>query len=147
MCREDFRARGGLGFSEALTDLRRIAKTGNSIYIVSDFHDIDENGLRQLYELSRHNSITAFLVFDPLERELPLDGLYAISDGSRELQIDTGAAQRRQLYSENAAQQSRQLHAELGKLGIPLAEIATPDSAIDALSRLFQRTRRRSSVA
>ncbi len=145
--RQDLSADSPLGFTEALSDMRRIAKTGNSIYIISDFNDLDQDGLRQLYELSRHNSITAFSIYDPLERELPPEGLYAISNGAREIQIDTGKKQNRRHYAEQAQSRSAELHSELGRLGIPLAEIATADNALDSLSRLFQRARRRTRVA
>lgn len=129
-------------FTDALTDLRRIAKTGNSIYLISDFSDLNKDGLRQLYELSRHNSITAFSVYDPLERELPPAGVYAISDGSQEIPVDTSGSKKRQRYHEEARQRQDLLHTELGRLGIPLAEVATTDNALDILSRLFQRKRR-----
>ncbi len=147
LSRKDF-SRGRISdFTTALTDMRRIAKTGNSIYIIADFHDLDSEGLRQLHELSRHNSITAFMVYDPLERELPDNGLYTISNGTEELQIDTANVAQRRHYREKALQRAEELRSELGRLGIPLAEIATADNAIDALSRLFQRARRRTSVA
>jgi uncharacterized protein (DUF58 family) len=145
--RQDLNGDTQIGFTEALSDLRRIAKTGNSIYIIADFTDLDQDGLRQLYELSRHNSIMAFAVYDPLERELPPEGLYTISNGTREVQIDTGKKQSRRRYAKQAARRSADLHSELGRLGIPLAEIATSDNALDSLSRLFQRARRRTSVA
>ena len=136
-----------VGFTEALTDLRRIAKTGNSIYLISDFFDLDEDGLRQLYELSRHNSVTAFRVFDPLERELPPAGVYTISDGIHRTWVDTGDPGKRQRYRDQAQRRVDELHTELGRLGIPLAEISTTDSALDTLGRLFQRTRRRAGSA
>jgi uncharacterized protein (DUF58 family) len=140
-------AADGQDFTTALTDLRRIAKTGNSIYLISDFVDLNQDGLRQLYELSRHNSITAFCVYDPLERKLPPAGLYTISDGSHELQVDTGANSNRLRYSKQADQRSTLLRSELGRLGIPLAEIATPDNPLNALAQLFQHTRRRARRA
>jgi uncharacterized protein (DUF58 family) len=136
-----------VGFTEALTDLRRIAKTGNSIYLISDFCDLDEDGLRQLYELSRHNSITAFRVFDPLERELPPDGQYTISDGTRQTRVDTSGDSKRRRYREEARQREEALHTELGRLGIPVAEISTTDNALDILGRLFQHNRRRAGSA
>jgi uncharacterized protein (DUF58 family) len=139
-------AREAIDFTDALTDLRRIAKTGNSIYLISDFSDLNQDGLRQLYELSRHNSITAFCVYDPIERELPPAGIYAISNGADEIQVDTSGNKKRQSYHEQAEQKHNLLHTELGRLGIPLAQIATTDNALDSLSRLFQRRRRARSA-
>ncbi len=136
-----------VGFTEALTDLRRIAKTGNSIYLISDFCDLNQDGLRQLYEISRHNSVTAFGVFDPLERELPPDGIYPISNGTDQTQIATGGSTRRQRYREQTQQRVDSLHTELGRLGILLAEISTTENALDALGRLFKRNRRRARSA
>lgn len=132
---------------EALADVRHIAKTGHSIYLVSDFHDLDDSGLRQLYDLSRHNSVTAFSVYDALERELPEAGNYTISDGRNETLLNTGSSQRRQQYRSEAQQRAESLRSDLGRLGIPLAEVSTQDNAIDTLARLFQRTRRRTTVA
>ena len=137
----------GLHLTEALADLRRITQTGTTVFIISDFHDLDDDGLRQLYELSRHNSVACIAIHDPLERELPGRGQYAVSNGERELQIDTSSRRLRDRFADDARQRADLQRADLVRLGIPQVEIATTDNALDTLSALFQRSRRRTTIA
>lgn len=126
----------------ALSDLRRIAKTGHSIFIVSDFSGLGSEGLQQLYELARHNSVTGFFVYDPLEMNLPDQGLYGVSDGKQRLQVNTGSTSKRQAYEEAGQQRLNKLKKDLGKLGIPLMPVSTADYCLEPLSQLFRHSRR-----
>ena len=143
---------GGLALSEAITELRRIGKTGSTIFLLSDFYDLDQRCLQQLYELSRHNSVTAIAVYDPLERELPPAGIYSISgypdaarteqghsEGAAMMQLNTGDQRAREHFARQAQHAAQQRRDELGRLGIALLEVSTAERATDALARLFQR--------
>ena len=145
--REQLLSRRRHSLSEALEDLRRIAKTGSSLFIISDFSDLKDEGLRHLYELSRHNSVLAFAIYDPLERELPPRGRHRVCNGRRDVVVDTGTSRHQQQYRQQARQQAEQLHSSLCKLNIPLVQIATTDNPLSVLSGVFQRTRRRANLA
>ena len=129
--------------SEALADLRRVAKTGAAIFIISDFHDLDSEALHQLFDLGRHNSLLAFDVYDPIERALPQQGHYGVSRGEQLVSLDTSRAANRQRFADVASARNDALRSQLARYGIPLTEIATNDCALSSLSRLFQRSGKR----
>jgi len=133
--------------SEALCDLRRTTKTGTSIFLISDFSDLQDEGLRHLYELCQHNSVWAFAIYDPLERDLPPAGSYRVCAGSREAEVDTRSARRRAQFAAAAQQRCTALQSALTRLGIPLVEVATTDDPVSTLSRVFQRPRRGAASA
>lgn len=76
-------------FSHALRRMRRVAKPGSVIVLISDFYNIDENTERHLNNLRSHNDILAYHICDPLELLPPKPGQYAISNGEKDLLLDT----------------------------------------------------------
>ncbi len=72
---------------EMLNDVRRVAKPGSAVFILSDFHDFDERCREPLAILSRHCDLTAVQLFDPLEQHLPEQHALAITDGKHKLNL------------------------------------------------------------
>ncbi len=66
----------GLPLSQAIEELRRLARPGALIILLSDLHDLDELGRQRLRLLSRHCELVLGLISDPLERIAPPPGLY-----------------------------------------------------------------------
>ncbi|MCE2572557.1 DUF58 domain-containing protein [Motilimonas eburnea] len=58
-------------FTQQLTRLRRLAQPGSQVHVISDFAHLDEAGEKQLALIKRHNQVTAWQIFDPLEQALP----------------------------------------------------------------------------
>src|SRR5690606_26357806 len=91
--RRDSQLAGGTGASlgAALTDLHRTARPGSALFLISDFSGAEQpDALQPLQTLARHCDVTALIVGDPLERELPPPGRYNVSDGQRRLLLDSG---------------------------------------------------------
>ena len=86
-----------------LKRLRYLAKPGSVIHIVSDFSQFNERCKRQLSRLSQHNDIHCVLVSDPIETELPPEGIYGITDG-----ITNGILNTSQVGLRNSYQQAYQ---------------------------------------
>ena len=82
----------------ALIRLRRVARPGSLIFLISDFRYLDGASYNQLLRLSRHNDVVMIYVYDPLERNLPPAGRYRASDGSNELIIDSFDKNRARKY-------------------------------------------------
>lgn len=131
-------------FAAALQDLRRVTKPGSALFLISDFADaLDTQALEHLYQLSRHCEVTALHVSDPLEQELPDSGLYAVTNGKQRVNLFTGERRLRQQFSEYYQQQLSTLRAEYGKLGIPLIEASTRQSALVTLQTFYSSRRPR----
>ena len=127
---------------DTLIDLRRIAKPGSAIYIISDFNGFDQGDApKHLYQLSRHCEITGLFVYDSLEKELPPAGHYTVTDGKQRSVIHTGGKQSRQRYHQHFDENLQQLHQQLAKLGIPLIEIGTHQAPMQKLLKYFGASR------
>ncbi|RDV25276.1 DUF58 domain-containing protein [Alteromonas aestuariivivens] len=58
-------------FADACARLRRLAKPGSLVYLISDFNHFGELAQQHVSQLSRHCEIQALMVVDPLEMTLP----------------------------------------------------------------------------
>ena len=73
----------------ALARLRRVARPGSLIFLISDFRNLDEAALSQITTLAGSNEVVMIYVYDQLEKSLPEAGQYRVSDGDEELLVDT----------------------------------------------------------
>ena len=116
-----------LNFDQSLADifkeLRRLAKPGYHVILVSDFEGFDQQCLRQLHILKRHCDISAYQIYDDLERDLPSAGKLRFSDGWNELELSTRSARLRKNFSDTRQQQDKQLSDALNQLRIPLLQV------------------------
>jgi len=93
----------GTHFSEALSQILRLAHSNYRIYFISDFqpHMTSSDHWRDAFRsLSRHNEVVAIRVFDPLEEELPPADSYTVTDGEARLQFHTGNQRLRTHYHD-----------------------------------------------
>ena len=131
-------------FSNMLTELRRIARPGTSIYIVSDFQGaIEDQALDNLYQLSRHTQLNALHCSDPLESQLPASGLYRVTDGNAKTDLFTGSRALRKQYRSDFKQAQDQLRSAYSKQGIPLIELSTAQDPLDQLQPYYSGHRSR----
>lgn len=126
----------GASLVAALTDLRRIARPGSAICLISDFAGAAHPQVRELlYSLARHCEITALHVYDPLERELPPPALYAVTDGVRRAALDSGDAALRERHRSAFERSHAELQQLLAGMGIPLLDVATDQPPLALLRR------------
>lgn len=128
----------GDSFADMLGHLRRVARPGSSIYLVSDFHGATAARAREhLYQLAQHTEITAFACRDPLEEALPRAGLYAVTDGRERAQLSTADSGLRRAYAEQARAHAQALSDDLQRLGIPLLALSTCEAPFPVLQRYY----------
>ncbi|MEQ9465105.1 MAG: DUF58 domain-containing protein [Haliea sp.] len=126
-----------------LDTLRRIARPGTSIYLVSDFYGAEDPAVREhLFRLAQHSEITALACSDPLETALPPPGRYAITDGRQRSELLTSDRRLRQQYREEQETRMSALGTDLQRLGIPLLRASTAESPFLLLQRYFGEQRR-----
>jgi uncharacterized protein (DUF58 family) len=83
----------------AMIRLRRVARPGSLIILLSDFVHFDAATELNLAQLSRHNELVMMHIYDRLEAELPPPGNYRLSDGADEVILDTADAEYRRVYA------------------------------------------------
>lgn len=122
-----------------LKQLTRLTKPGSAVFIISDFHDLNENSYKYLHRLKKHNDVYALCVYDYLEKQLPPPGLYQISDGEHTAQLNTSSKKQRQAYQDFFSHKQQHHSDQLIKLGIPFITIRTDDSLREQLQSVFLR--------
>ncbi len=127
---------------QALRNVRRVAKHGSAIVVISDFMDLSEAAIVHLRQLSRHNDIVGIMVTDPLEKDLPRPDLYTISDGQRHARINTASAQHRRNYHDSFIGRKQQLEQEFKRMRAACFEMSTADTLIDTLASHYREFRR-----
>ena len=86
--------------AEILEESRRFVLPGSTLFIVSDFHDLNDDCERHLFELARHANLNFCHVFDDIEKQLPPPSLYAVSDGLHQTLLDTSNSQLRERFQQ-----------------------------------------------
>ena len=130
---------GALRLDMALQELRRIAKPGSSLFLISDFHDWNAQAREQLTLLARHCEVNAIEISDALERNLPPPGRYQISDGRSRYNLDSADPDLRRAFRHRTTTQREQLRSDLLSLGAPLIEVSTHQAALETLRRYYGR--------
>jgi len=118
---------GSLSLSNILTDTRRVAKPGNALFILSDFHDFDRTSEQQLFELARHTDITLMHLYDPLEQELASNSPLSVSDGRQRCRLPAQDPRFQRAYRNQFEQHLTGLKASCNRLALPLMSLATDD--------------------
>jgi uncharacterized protein (DUF58 family) len=122
----DGTARPG-ALSQALGRLRRVARPGSLVCILTDFYGIDDDTGRHLAQLGRHNDLIGFQILDPLEQAPPPPGRYGISDGRRRGLIDTGSSRDRRRWEAHFAARQATVDALVRDNPIRLERCITDD--------------------
>jgi hypothetical protein len=123
---------------DLLEQLERIARAGTRIFLISDFHDLFEEGyLAPLRRLARKTQIVAVAVGDSLEASLPQAGFYAVTDGVTHSQLDTSVIGAREAYEADHQNRLAQLTKRLRELRIPLLPLQTHQDPLKQLLTVF----------
>ncbi|KTD19804.1 DUF58 domain-containing protein [Legionella londiniensis] len=120
--------------AQALLRLRRVARPGNILILISDFYGFDEDCVQHLNRLRMHNDILAYHICDPLELEPPKPQKYPVTDGVRELLLDTTDPAVAKAYRQYFAARTAKLQEQLKQLQIQYVQV-TPDMDLPLLIR------------
>ncbi|MDE0931618.1 MAG: DUF58 domain-containing protein, partial [Halioglobus sp.] len=127
--------------AEILEEARRFVLPGSTIFIVSDFHDLNDDCERHVFELARHGNLNFCHVFDDIEQQLPPPSLYAVSDGQRQTLLDTSNKQLRDRFQLAYAERGLRLRKMSEKLSAGLLPFNTSDNVMSVLHRAYGKRR------
>lgn len=127
----------GLTLDNALSQLRRLVRPGSLVYVLSDFSQFSEDGLRHIRAIRQHNEVTCCPVTDQLEQALPANssGLAAVSDGANTGYIELGNHSIQQRYSIAQQQLQALLKQQLSQLGCKWLPITAAEPVLSQLER------------
>jgi len=121
--------------TSAVSRLRKVTHPGSLIFMISDFHDMDEKALSHVANISRNNDIIFIKITDPIEVDLPLSGSYKLTDGVNELQIQTSSKKIRDEYHYRYLSKNDYLEKFCRQHRIHLIQISTNDNALNELKK------------
>ncbi|WP_455207846.1 DUF58 domain-containing protein [Kaarinaea lacus] len=123
---------------QALMRLRRVAKPGSLIFLISDFRDFDEQAESVLTQISQHNDIMMLFVHDPIEALLPDAGIYRVGNQQQVLAIDTSNDKARQSYANKYQQKTIELQNMCMRHRMGFISLSTQDDLLETLrSKLY----------
>lgn len=121
----------------AFMRLRRVARPGSLIVLISDFRNFDQQIESHLAQLSRHNEVALICLYDPLEATLPPAGYYRVSDKHQAVSIDTTNANSRRDYQQRFDQHIEQLRRVSRRYRLHFLQCATSDDIVTTLQQAF----------
>jgi uncharacterized protein (DUF58 family) len=121
--------------TQAMSALRRVARPGSLVVIISDFQDLSRAAQANLSSVARHNEVLALFLNDPIERQLPPPGRYRIVAGDEELAINTFVKAARRDYENAFAARSHALEVFFQRYGVHLLPLSTADDPVAALQK------------
>ncbi len=123
--------------ANALEELRRVCKPGSAVFIISDFHDFDEEASKHLFHLAKHNEVTSFFVHDQLEQRLPPPGLYDVTDGQQRNTLNTRDSQLQDEYQQAFNQRKEWLQQQMARGGAPMVSMQTGCEPLNQLLNYY----------
>jgi len=125
--------------ARAMSALRRVARPGSLVVVISDFIGFKRAAQSYLSSVAHHSEVLAVFMNDPLERKLPPPGRYRIVSPDDELAIDTHAAAARRDYEHGFAERSAELETFCHRYGVHLMPMSTDDDPVSTLQAALGR--------
>jgi len=135
-------ANGADALAQAMSALRRVARPGSLVVVISDFMGFSRSAQSYLSSVARHNEVLAVFMNDPLERDLPPPGRYRLVSPDDELAIDTFANAARRDYHNAFEKRTQELEAFCQRYGVHLMPMATDDDPVSTLQTALGRRSR-----
>ena len=126
-------------FTQAMSALRRVARPGSLVVVISDFQDFDRVAQSYLSSVARHSEVLAVFLNDPIERSLPPPGRFRLVSDEDEMAIDTYAAPARRDYEQAFADRLHELERFCQTYHIHLMPMSTDDDPVSTLQTALGR--------
>lgn len=135
--------RPGTHVSEAVRFVMRTTRRRSVIFWISDFDD--KLDVRDWRMLGKRHDLTAILLRDPRDENLPAVGWVELEDleSGRRVLLDSGSRKVREAYQRDARERRRVAETTLLRARCPVLEIRTDRTYLPVLMRYFARRGRR----
>jgi len=132
---------------DELKRLRKIARPGSLVFLISDFYSISEETAHHLRSLSRHCDIQAIQIVDPLEISPPPPDQYYVTDGKKVAVLDTRSQQGRKHYQNFFDHHHQRVRELMRQQQIPLFQLSTSDDLLLKIQQNLGQSRQRASLS
>lgn len=124
-----------LPLRSALRRLERVARPGSLIVVASDFRRLDPEGEGVLRVLAGSSDVVLLFLYDPFERELPPPGAWRLTDGERDLRVDTTAAGTRHRHQQAFEERLERLRTLARSRRMTLVPCPTSEDVLKTLQK------------
>ncbi|HEX5637827.1 MAG TPA: DUF58 domain-containing protein [Gammaproteobacteria bacterium] len=128
--------------SHALNRLRSVAKPGSMIFMISDFRHIGTQHQGIFAQLAKHNDLALLFVSDPMEAQLPGNGIFRFSNGDKEVSLNTRDRNTRHSYQQRFDTHRDNLNKLCRKLDMRFVDLSTGNDIISTLHNSLGLTKR-----
>lgn len=128
-------------FNEGLRLAARMVPHDGLVCLITDGAGADAKTVELVTTLTAHNDVLLVFVHDPLEASLPDLGPVVVSDGRREIEVDTASNDLRNRFGEAFAERQGRLEAFSRKRAIPVLPIRTDRDVAGQIRELLGRRR------
>ncbi len=119
--------------ADALGMLERSIGHDYLVVLVSDFYGWDEDTLKTIRRIRRHNDVICSLVYDPLERDISRADKLVVSDGRYQLEVDPGSQGLGEKFEASFESSMAHVQGELKRHDIPVLPVETVTPVVDQL--------------
>jgi len=118
-----------------MSRLRKVTRPGSLLFLISDFRAMDEQSESHLINVARHNDVVLIQVYDPVEADLPPAGVYRVSDGTDDLQLNTTDRKLRREYHHRFEQRQSHLSTLCRQHRMYLLPVSTEADVLNSLQQ------------
>ncbi len=123
--------------NDVLAQATRLAHTNALICVFSDFDGVNAASEGLLRRLAGSNDLILFNISDPSSRSLAPGLKLTVSDGDRQIEIDSGDPDLSDRIRSAMNNRLDQLHRWSRRHGFPIVPMTTAEPALNQLLRLF----------
>jgi len=134
---EPHSAEGDGALGDVLLRAVHVVHPGSLVFVISDFHRMDEQYQRHLRQLRQHNDVVLLQVLDPLERVLPPPGNYPVKRDDRVRVWNLRAGRTRRELGKMLEERRQHLVDFASQHGIPQACLSAGDDVVGKLRQLI----------
>jgi len=119
--------------------LQKTAKVVTHDYllmVISDFAGFNDQTMKTLISLSRHNDVILFMVTDPMEAMLP-EGELVLSDSNSQISLNATDQSNRQKYREASLKKLEDIRDKTKSYNISFIEISTDSPVSDQIRKML----------
>ena len=113
--------------------LNQVLTTGSTVFLISDFYDIDESSQAILLQLSSSHKINAIQITDPAELKLPKAGLISLkpSMSNSKVNINSNSVKEQKKYKISSTEYFSKKRRLFENIAIPYQQVLTTDDDIE----------------
>ncbi|MDQ9093181.1 DUF58 domain-containing protein [Pseudoalteromonas haloplanktis] len=123
--------------NEPLEAATRLVSHDQLIIVISDFDAVDEHTEQKLSQMAAHNDVILCLVSDPLISSLPNDLQLAVSNGEKQLNLDTSRGDTKQQLQTAFMSREQQIRNWQNRFGLTVIDLNTKQDTLQQFHHAF----------